>query len=128
MGGAVVVVSGHIIGATDAVNLPTSGCTGDDAEGGDVWHKVTLTAGKSYLISSKAASGYDHALYMLSSCANPTTTTATYYIAVDTSYITTSSYASGSYDLGHRVHLLGRWVSQEGKAQRGGRGHRNRSA
>jgi hypothetical protein len=113
--------NGHTVGATASVNLPTTGCTGDDTEGGDVWHKVTLTAGKNYLVTSSPGSSFDHAIYMLSSCTNPTTTcvagddsewsgdaeyftfkpttTGTYYIAVDSGYATTASAGAGAYDL-----------------------------
>jgi len=113
--------NGHNVGATDTVNLTSSGCTSDVTPGGDIFHKVTLTAGKNYKFQVTPASGFNQAIYLLSDCTAPTTkcvvgadseysgdtesftykptTTGTYYIGVDSSYTAGASYSEGAYTL-----------------------------
>ena len=114
-------VNGHTIGATNSVSFTSTGCTKASTQGPDVFYAVDLTAGKSYRITATPASGYNHAIYLLSSCTAPTsscvggtdanysgsvekfdvtiTKTGTYYIGVDTSYAASSTYAQGKFTL-----------------------------
>jgi hypothetical protein len=113
--------NGHNLGATDTVNLPATGCTGEDTEGGDVFYSMQLTAGKAYKITMTPVSGFNAGVYVLSDCANPTTkcvagadkelsgtaevtyftptTTGTYYFVVDSRYKQGDSYSEGSFSL-----------------------------
>lgn len=113
--------SGHTFGATDTLDLPPGGCTGTDTEGGDVWHKVTLTAGTTYRFKLTPDSGFNAALYLLSGCASPATScvagadtfsagggeqliykptkSGTYHVAVDSRHKPDDTYAEGSYTL-----------------------------
>ena len=119
--GTSATASGHTIGATNTVNMATTGCTKDDTEGPDVFYSVDLKAGKSYRVILTPASGYNAAVYVVSNCATATTscvagadanysgtaekvdispkTTGTYYIGVDTHYAATSTYAAGKFTL-----------------------------
>ena len=107
--------------ANDTVNLASTGCTGYDTEGPDMFYKATFTAGKNYKIKLTPASGYNPALYVLSSCTKPAgaclsgadsgysggveeivfspTSSGVYTIAVDTHYASSDSYATGKFTL-----------------------------
>ena len=121
LAGGKISTTGHTIGATNTVNMATTGCTKNDTEGPDVFYSVALSAGKKYRVTLTPASGYDAAVYMVSKCATATsscvggadssysgsaekfdfapTTSGTYTIGVDTHYASTSSYASGKFTL-----------------------------
>ncbi len=112
-------VSGHTIGATNSIDLTSSGCTKKDTEGPDVYYAVTLKAGQAYSFLATPATGYDVSVYLLSSCAASACvagsdsnlsgsadsfiftpkTAGTYYIGVDTSYASTSTYSQGKFTL-----------------------------
>jgi hypothetical protein len=64
---------GNTLLATETLDLTSSGCTGDDTEGPDVFFKVSLTANQDYKITVDPESGYNNAIYILSDCNNPTT-------------------------------------------------------
>jgi hypothetical protein len=113
--------SGHTYNATDTVNLPATGCTAADTEGGDAWYEVALTGGKDYLITATPSTGYDLAVYVVSSCASPASscvagvdaapqsvaeslffkapTTGTYHVGVDSSSGVGTSAAEGTFGL-----------------------------
>jgi len=112
-------VTGDTSLASNVINLAATGCTKNDTEGPDRFYKVKLTAGKSYKVSLAPASGYDAAVYILDACKKTAckagsdsgsssttesfifkpTTTATYTVAVDSKYASSSSLSKGNYTL-----------------------------
>ena len=112
-------VKGDTSFASNSINLPSTGCTKKDTEGPDMFYAADLKAGQAYKIKLTPATGYDAALYVLSSCASTACeagvdtaysgsaesltfipkATKTYYIAVDTNYAASSTYAAGKFTL-----------------------------
>ena len=111
--------SGDTTDATNTIKLASTGCTGKDTEGPDLFYNVKLKANQAYKVTVTPASGYDVAAYILNACATSgcvkgadagssstaetliytPTTAGTYTIGVDTSYAATSSYATGSFTI-----------------------------
>lgn len=121
MSGGTATVSGSNAGSTDTVDLTASGCTGVGTAGGDVFYTVDLTGGQDYKITVVPTGSFDPAVYVITDCANPTTTCVegvdgtsggssekltfqpaadgTYIIVVDSEYLTNESAGVGSFDL-----------------------------
>ncbi len=66
--GKKVAVHGDTTRAAAAVDLPATGCTGGDTEGGDLFYTVSLTANKRYAVTVQPSAGYNAALYVLAGC------------------------------------------------------------
>jgi hypothetical protein len=115
--------SGQILSSDtdDDVNLPASSCVGATTPGVDRFYAVSLTAGKSYVVSVSSPGKLAPALYVFTDCASVASTclaggapvgampsqqvtvtpkaSGVHVIAVDSAYPAGNIYAYGSYTL-----------------------------
>lgn len=100
-GPSVVKDSGQTYSASDDVDLGYTGCTGQPTAGSDVFYKIQLTAPYTYELSL-TATGFNGALYVLSSCASPSAScvAGADSNAYSTEYLTITPGVSQTYIIG----------------------------